>query len=389
MERTNIYFIKDKFNKYSIKALLSAIETILPRVNAEVITANELKNIKKGLLFYSFNTLSAKYYAEIAGKKSSKDIVQVCGGSHPSARPNQMLDYFDAVCLGEAEYSVCQIIEQYLDNQSINGIYTQDKLTDLNSFKVYSEKNRVFGPIEITRGCKFSCSYCQVPSLYGNNLRHRSLDSVFENVELLMKNNKYDIRFITPDATSYMYQNGVNTNAIQNLLVGIKNILKEKGRIFFGSFPSEINPYFVNEDIIRLIKEYCSNKTIVIGLQTASKKMLKHIKRPTNIEKVENTIELFIKHGFSLDVDFILGMPGENDETIKENIKWINKWKKYIRIHAHYFMPLPSSNWENETPMDIPEYYVKFIKSLEGNSKIYGQWQKQKKLYEEEIKCLI
>lgn len=381
MNNRSIKFIKDKFNKYSIKALLASIEYFLPELTVEVIPLKKAKCLSGSLIFYSFNTLSLKQVTEIADQVRLNDdeSVQVCGGSHPSAKPDDMLVHFDAVCVGEGEHIVIDIIRQYLSNEKISGIYRSEKPVELDDFGPFSLKNRIFGPIELTRGCKFKCAYCQVPELYGHELRHRSLENVFEMVKLSIKNEKFDIRFITPDATSYHYDKGVNVNAIEALLSGVRQILGKRGRLFFGSFPSEINPYYINEDIVRMMRDYCDNHTVVIGLQSASPYMLKRLGRPSDIEVVENSIELLKRYGFNVDVDFILGMPGENEISITDNMAWMTKWKQDVRIHAHYFIPLPSTRWETEKPLDIPAYYVSFLRSLEGKSQIYGHWQSQKK----------
>ncbi len=374
-----VYFVKDKFNKYSIRALLVSVEKFFPNLKYKVIDKTELNEIGYGIIFYSFMTFHKDWYCEAASNlKKIKNVIQVCGGPHPSARPYEMLEYFDAVCIGEGEFVIMRILDKYLSDNKVNGIYKSDEIVNLDDFYSFSFYKRIFGPIEITRGCLFKCSYCQVPSLYGSSLRHRSLDSVFRMVKIAFENNKRDVRFISPDVSSYLFNGKINIQAIELLLSGIREILGKEGRIFFGSFPSELNPYFATEELIYLIKRFCNNKRVVIGLQSASRKMLKRAGRPVNIKKVETTILNLIKYGFEVDVDFILGMPGETEDTVIENIEWMQKWKKDVRIHAHYFMPLPSSKWENEHGKELPDFYVDFLQSLEGNGNIFGQWKTQR-----------
>lgn len=43
-------------------------------------------------------------------------------------------------------------------------------------------------------------------------------------------------------------------------------------------------------------------------------------------------------------------------------------------------MPLPGSKWENLTPTEMPEYFERFVKSLEGKSRLFGQWNTQQNL---------
>ncbi len=375
----NIYFVKNKFNKYSIRALLVAVEKFFPQQDYEVIDINDVKYIQSGIVFYSFMSFHKDKYIDLClSLKSKSNVIQVCGGPHPSGKPREMSEFFDAVCVGEGEYVIAEIIELFLRDKKPRGIFKSDKKVNLDDFSSFSFKKRIFGPIEITRGCLFKCAYCQVPALYGNNLRHRSLDSVLRNIKIAYDNNKKDVRFISPDVSSYLYNKKFNIEAIENLLCGTRKIIQDKGRIFFGSFPSELNPYFATEELIYLIKKYCDNKRIVIGLQSASKQILKAANRPSNVEKVEETISILLKYGFNVDVDFILGIPGEKIEDINENIKWMQKWKNRVRIHAHYFMPLPSSKWENAADTELPEYYINFLKSLEGSGSIFGQWKTQR-----------
>lgn len=378
----NHFFVLDKFNKFSIRALLVAFEKWFPDISYKVIRVDDLADThKKGFYYFSFNSINAPYYLQIASKlKSKNDIKIACGGPHPSARPLDMVKYFDKICVGEGEIVLKEIVEDFLTGNFDKKIYKAKQKVDLNSFKAYPEKKQLFGAIEIMRGCTFSCRYCQTPQLYKGKLRFKDIDRILEDVEYGLYHNKTDLRFITPDSASYFYKNGINIKKIEELLNKLHNLLKDKGRIFYGSFPSEINPYFVNEEFVRLIKQYCHNKRVVIGLQSASKKLLKKMNRPEDIEKVENTINLFLKYKFTVDVDFIFGLPYENEETLKDTMNWIEKWHNKVRIHSHYFMPLPGSKWENLLPTEMPEYFERFIKSLEGKSRLFGQWNTQQNL---------
>ncbi|MCA1933154.1 MAG: TIGR04013 family B12-binding domain/radical SAM domain-containing protein [Calditerrivibrio sp.] len=374
------YFLLDKFNKFSIRSLLVAFEKWFPELEYKVIKLEDLKGkLESGFYYLSFNSINAQFYFDLAKdlKKTDKNIKLIAGGPHPSARPEETEGFFDKICVGEGELAIREIVNDFISGNLEKKIYHSKERVDLNDFSAYPKKRNLFGAIEIMRGCTFSCNYCQTPQLYSGKIRYKSVDKIAEDVEYGLLHNKTDLRFISPDSASYYYKNGINLKKIEELLVTMHRILKDRGRIFYGSFPSEINPYFVNEDFVRLIKEFCHNKRVVIGLQSASKFMLKMMNRPTDISIVENSIELFLKYKFTVDVDFIFGLPFENDESIKETLNWIEKWYKRVRIHSHYFMPLPGSRWENMEPTTIPDYFEKYIKSLEGKSRLFGQWNTQ------------
>lgn len=374
------YFLMDKFNKFSIRSLLVAFEKWFPDRDYKVIKMEDLKGkLEEGFYYCSFNSINAQFYFNLAKslKDANKNIKLAAGGPHSSARPDETIKFFDKVCIGEGELVIKDIVNDFTSGNFENRIYCSTDQVNLNDFPAYPGKRNLFGAIEIMRGCTFSCNYCQTPQLYSGKIRYKSVEKTAEDVQYALRHNKTDLRFISPDSASYYYEDGINLKKIEELLVTMHNILKDKGRIFYGSFPSEINPYFVNEDFVRLIKEFCHNKRVVIGLQSASKDMLKKMNRPADINIVENSIEIFLKYKFIVDVDFIFGLPFENDETIKETLGWIDKWYKKVRIHSHYFMPLPGSRWENMQPTTIPEYFEKYIKSLEGKSRLFGQWTTQ------------
>ncbi|ADR18507.1 TIGR04013 family B12-binding domain/radical SAM domain-containing protein [Calditerrivibrio nitroreducens] len=378
----NHIFILDKFNKFSIRALLVAFEKWFPEINYKVLKVEEIdSNPLPGFYYFSFNSINAKFYIELAQKlKQKKNIKIACGGPHPSARSEEMTKYFDKVCNGEGEIVLKEIVEDFESGIDGKKIYKGTKKVDLNHFDAYPKKKNLFGAIEIMRGCTFSCKYCQTPQLYKGKLRYKSIDRILDDVSFGISHNKTDLRFIAPDSASYFYDNGINILMIEKLLDKLHNLLYNKGRIFYGSFPSEINPYFVNEEFVKLIKHYCHNRRVVIGLQSASRKLLKKMNRPENIEKVEEAINLFLKYKFTVDVDFIFGLPFETSETLKETIEWIEKWHNKVRIHSHYFMPLPGSKWEDLTPTEMPEYFERFVKSLEGKSRLFGQWNTQQNI---------
>ncbi|KAA0259488.1 TIGR04013 family B12-binding domain/radical SAM domain-containing protein [Deferribacter autotrophicus] len=374
---SDFIFVKDKFNKYSIRALISSFERHF-HFDYKLLNIEEIENynVKGKLIFFSFNTFNKEKYYFLSKKIKDKGAITVCGGPHPTAKPSECIKYFDAVCIGEGEEIIKDVVEDFLDG-ALKKIYENFGLVNIDDYPSFPKKEKMFGPIEITRGCFFRCKYCQTPNLFDRKVRHKDLSRIFEDVEYAYKNNKTDFRFITPDAAIYQYNKGVNLEAIKELFEGIKKITKYDGRIFFGSFPSEINPYHVSRELIELMKSYCSNTRVVIGLQTASERLLSIINRPTDLAKVESVINDFLQFGFGVDVDFIFGLPFEEEKDVIESIKWIEKWNDRVRIHAHYFMPLPGTEFENEMPSQLSERSLLKLKSLEGEGKIFGQWVRQ------------
>ena len=81
------------------------------------------------------------------------------------------------------------------------------------------------------------------------------------------------------NAFSYGSKDGreLNLSELENLLYSVKKLLGNKGRIFFGSFPSEVRPEHVTEETLLLAKQYINNDNLIIGVQTGSKSLLDSI----------------------------------------------------------------------------------------------------------------
>lgn len=370
-------FVRDKVNKHSIRALIAAFEKWFPERDYSVLSPEDVTDNapKSSLAVISYATGASKYYTQLSEKLKllRPDINTVCGGPHPCAKPQESTELFHAVCKGEGEITIKDIILQG-DSSHVSGIIQGEPVKDLNEFKVFPRKIISLGPIEIIRGCPSRCAYCQTPQLFPGKLRMRSPETVAEEIKFALSRKGFaDARFIAPDASSYYYDKGVNIPAIEYFLSTVRETLGRNGKLFFGTFPSELDPAGVNKELVELLVKYCDNKQIVLGLQSASAKMKRAMTRRSGLEHTENAIELFKAKGFEIVIDLIFGLPYEDEESYNETYRFIEKYKGQVTIHAHPFDPLPGSKWEYETPTQVPPRLIKLVRSLEGIGRVFGR----------------
>ncbi|HIZ89485.1 MAG: TIGR04013 family B12-binding domain/radical SAM domain-containing protein [Mucispirillum sp.] len=375
-------FVRDKTNKHSIRALLAAYEKWFPEKEYYVLTPKDAFDFleEDDLALFSFLTGSSTAYIDYVTKLKERlpKLNTICGGAHASARSEDMLKYFDAVCTGEGEESIKDIIEM-AEQGRVEGIITGKKVLNLDDYRVFPRKMVSLGPIEIVRGCPSGCAYCQTPQLFRGRLRHRSIDFIVDEIKFALSRKGFaDVRFIAPDASSYQFNKGINLEAIESLLYNVRNTIGTNGKLFYGTFPSELDPAGVSKELVDILVKYCDNKQIVLGLQSASHDMQKIMHRRSGLLETENAIELFLDKNFEIVVDLIFGLPYETEETYEETYKFIEKWKGKVTIHSHPFDPLPGSKWQYETPTEVPEKLVKAVRSLEGIGRVFGRVVKDK-----------
>jgi len=412
MKDVALLFYYPKENRYSLNVILGALEKeialgALPNFKLFFSDKKNIFHLAKELtrcfelvilLFSFFTTQIFEIFPLVKNLKSSLPkgkVLFLAGGPHPTGDPfGTLMAGFDFVFLFEAEESLPTFLKAYLGSQDfkkIKGIaYLEEGRVvstgrpapiDLNKFPPFAERAGKINPIEITRGCPFACSYCQTSALFGIKPRHRSQEVVFPFVEKLLSRGIRDIRFITPNAFSYLSSDGkeVNLPALSSFLKELSKLVKSKGgRIFFGTFPSEVRPEHTREETVALIKEYCANDSLVIGAQSGSERILKLCRRGHTVSDVEEAVKACLKFGITPKVDFIFGLPYEEEEDVKATVDFMKRLAKMgAIIHAHTFMPLPQTAFQNKPAGRVTREVFEAIKELLPKGKLFGAWARQ------------
>lgn len=384
-----LIFRMTKNNRYSLIPLIGVAE----RFDVDVVILKDFEKIedivkdieKKDEIYVAFSFSSIDY------EESEREIEKVkklglriiAGGPHPTAMPHHVLKMgVDYVFRGDGEKN----FEDFLRGiRPKDGVF--DGLTrriDLNEYPNMAKKHDLYMPFEITRGCPFRCAYCYTPRIAGEKPRHRRVDRIIEEAKAMLRSGRHVARFISPNAFGYGSTNGItpDEDAIFTLLKSLRDLgFKE---IYFGTFPSDVRPESVNRRILRIVRKYCVNESIVIGAQSGSERILKILKRGSTIEIVENAINLINSEGFVAHVDFIFGFPFEEKEDIERTFEFIDRiLSKYdVKIHAHTFMPLPGTELFKFGGGKLTPEVRRKLGYLSRIGKLDGYWHKQEQISE-------
>ena len=404
----DIVFYYRKTGRYAHNALAACVQQRLEQDQFEChlhfpktieqlnahINRSKHRNIIVLWSFYSPDAIAVKEeLAQIKVPDSIHQIIHIAGGVHASAQPLQTLELgFDYVAVGEGESIIDEISLAVMNNSDFNqikGLHYFDnqqyirngkgKIVQLDNYPPCSIKFKRMGPIEITRGCIYACQFCQTPFFNKARFRHRSIDNIAYHATRMHGAGFRDFRFVTPTAFSYgSYDDTVNMDAIEALLAKIREIIARRGRLFYGSFPSEIRPEHVSHSHLNTLKKYVDNDNIIIGGQSGSDAMLVHSHRGHTVDDIIRAVEISLKCGFKPNVDFLYGMPGEQLQDIEATLALANKLATMgARIHSHSFMPLPGTPFQDYAPEPLPDKIIQQINHLHSSGLAYGQWQAQ------------
>jgi B12-binding domain/radical SAM domain protein len=361
--------------------------------------ANTTTPVLVGWSFYSPDAaeMTAELHAvraALANESALARVRHVVGGVHATAEPLATLQSgFDLVAVGEGEHLVRDLVlalAHGADPRLLPGIASlradgtlqkngRAERIVLDDFPPFGPAHARFGPIEITRGCIYACRFCQTPYFAGANFRHRSVANVRQWVRYLVGRGFRDLRFLTPTSLSYGTQTAEpDLAAVEALLAGVREDIGPDRRLWFGTFPSEVRPEHVTPASLQLLRRWVSNKALIVGGQSGSDRVLASSMRGHDAATVERAVALCVEHGFVPHVDFLLGLPGEDDSDVAATLALMDRLvERGAKVHGHTFLPLPGTPFQKAPAGSLTPDVRRRLRNLASKGQLYGQWEQQ------------
>ncbi len=245
-------------------------------------------------------------------------------GTFPKERPELYEDLADMVLLdGEPENAFTKLAT---GEQLETGVkYGQfENLDDLPyplweyfNYEEFSYRPFLPGgtalPMALTRGCPYNCEYCNYMPQQGQKIRYRSIESAISEIRTLINN--YNIKNIVFRDLVFT----INKSYVEELC---KNIIRHK--INFN-FSIETRTDLLDKKILEVMAD-AGLKHINLGIESYSEKGLTSIgRKPDRIEHQEEIIQEAHKRGIKVSAFYIIGLPFDNEDTIKNNVKYAKK----------------------------------------------------------------
>jgi len=382
-------------NSYSFNALAGACDTDSRLAELPIglaLTEEQLRKLatdalrEQGRVWVALSILTCQFgemrrlIRQLRSDCGSK-IVIMAGGPHPTACPDQVLDAgVDVVFRGEAEVSFPDVLRSLAEGRGCDALQLAPDPVDIDTFPSFSPNRGMFGPIEITRGCAFACSFCQTSHIFGVRLRHRSTGNIVRQTEALRSTGPKVVRLLSPNAFSYGSIDGrrLDLDALRELLAAVRGTVGAAGKILFAHFPSEARPEHIAADTLDLLKEFADNDEIVIGAQSGSQRMLEACHRSHTVESVLEAVALARTYGYKVIVDFIFGLPGESESDERETLAVIEKVVGLgARIHPHLFAPLPQTAFSAQRQGRLSPIVAQALERLKSLGGVYENRPRQ------------
>ena len=293
-------------------------------------------------------------------KKVHPSLVTVCGGTHPTLVPKEVMASpgFDIVCLGEGEYPLRDLVERIEVGQDFGQIpnlwlrrgektvrnplrpliadldvlpYVDRELFDFDDMLVAND-----GWVDVMsgRGCPYNCSYCCNHGLrqqyqgLGRYVRFRSADHIVGELRALR--DRYAVKTIN-------FQDDIFT-------------LDRKWTLAFCEAYADAfeYPFWINSRVESILDEqvvaalaeaHCVG--VRLGIENGTEALRETVLRRTMSNKdIIAAVRLAKSYGLKIYTTNMIGVPGETPETIQSTID-LNRELAPDNFQFSVFYPYP------------------------------------------------
>lgn len=291
-------------------------------------------------------------------RQAHPDLFQICGGPHVTLAPAESLAAaaFDAVCVGEGEYPMLELVEKRSRGEGCDGIrnlYFRDEngrvqaneirpfVEDLDALPFfdrtlyggYVDLNQYPHCLMTTRGCNFNCSYCCnhvfKKLAAGKYVRSRSVENILAEIEQLKKDYP---------SLGYLYIEDETVGLNRKLWAKLLPALKRTGLKFGTNYRIGITGL----DFMDKLRA-ANFVRLNIGIESGNEWIRRHVldRRYTN-EQIIETYRRARALGMDTKAYNLIGLPHETPEMFEDTIR-INRLARPNHTMLNIFYPYPGT----------------------------------------------
>jgi radical SAM superfamily enzyme YgiQ (UPF0313 family) len=338
------------------------LDLLVSRYSKEKIK-NKIEEYQPDIVGVTSVTLNYPIASDILKytKSVDKDIITIIGGPHVTFAPVETLTeapWIDIVVKGEGEMTMLDLVNGK-KLAGIDGIAYRDKT---NGIKQTGERRLIENLDELPlpakhlfplsryhaldvhasiltgRGCPFNCIFCVGSKMGGRRVRYRKPELIIDEVEQALASGFREVNF----EDDHLTLNHKHLNALCDEIIA-------RGLKFNWSAFSRVDT--VNSEILHKMKQ-AGCTWLLYGVESGNQEILDTIKKKITLQKVKDAVAMAKEEGIGILASFIVGLPGETVETMRQSMEFAQGLKASYGFHV--LSPFPGTEVrERATEYDI------------------------------------
>ncbi len=227
----------------------------------------------------------------------------IIGGPHASLSPEAVREHCDVLVIGELEEIAGELFAD-LEHSTWKREYVGDKpaldTSPVPHFELYPNDRALSGCVQTSRGCPFECEFCDVIQYLGRKQRHKSVDQILAELDVLYKIGFRAIFLADDNFTVYRKR-------AKNVLAAVRdwNAARTDGPV---SFHTQVSIDAARDpEIMRLCGEAGLTR-VFIGIETPNEESLRETGKRQNVGiDLASQVQIFLDHGISVIGGMIVG----------------------------------------------------------------------------------
>jgi radical SAM superfamily enzyme YgiQ (UPF0313 family) len=230
----------------------------------------------------------------------------------------------DHFILNEAEITLPLFLNDLENGRFPNKVYKTDEYADITltpvpDYHLLSQKDYAFMNLQVSRGCPFSCDFCEITALLGHKVRMKETNQILNELEII-----YNLNWRGP--VVIVDDNFIgNKNQIKNnLLPAMKKWMQEHNYPFTFNTETSIN-LADDDELMSLMVETGINSTFV-GIETPVEESLQECNKSQNKNRdMLHSVKKMQNAGFEVSAGFIVGFDSDNPSVFQKQIDFIQQ----------------------------------------------------------------
>jgi radical SAM superfamily enzyme YgiQ (UPF0313 family) len=265
--------------------------------------------------------------AMLVQKDSLKKVVNRCkkrgkrvvvGGPYITTTIEELPDA-DHIFIGEAETTLPQFVKDLANGTAKQRYEAAEKpplsATPLAHFHLANLKRYSAMCVQYSRGCPFSCEFCDIIEIYGRVPRTKSNQQMLAEFQALLDLNWRGSVFIVDD-------NFIgNKKNVRQLLPELAEWQKRHGYPFSLLTESSVN-LADDEQLLEGMRE-AGFRRVFLGIETPVKESLKEAQKSQNRGNLLESVSKIQSYGMEVMAGFIVGFDNDPEDIFERQIDFI------------------------------------------------------------------